>query len=222
MLHLGSIGKTTIDVDVSFLILLGLFVMTFYNPQQGIQYALIWIPILILSVVLHELAHAAAIALFGYGASHIVLAGMGGVTVNERRARPWHDMVIALAGPFSSFLLAWLTMRLIADAPAVSRDPMLAAFLPLLVTANIWWGVFNLIPVSPLDGGHVVRHFFRIFLRERMAFLISIWIAMIAGTGVVILGFLIRYYFLALLIAWYVFTNFQQWKYFRDRGTPGD
>ena len=222
MIHLGSIGKTSIDLDFSFLILVGFFVLTFYDRSQGIQYALLWIPVLFLSIGLHELAHAAAIALFGYGASHIVLAGMGGATMNKRNARPWHDMLISAAGPGASFLLAWLTAMVRWRVPLASQDPMLVAFLPLLQNANLWWGVFNLIPVSPLDGGHVVRNFFRMFLTERNAFAVSVWIAIVVGTMITAFGIYIRYVFLAILVGWYVFTNFQQWQYFRKHGFPGD
>lgn len=220
MIHLGSIGGTSIDIDASFLILLGLFVLTFYNPRQGIHYALLWIPVIIISILLHELAHAGAIALFGYGRSHIVLAGMGGMTINERQARPWHDMLISAAGPASSFLLAWIAGQVMVNVGAASGDPMLAAFLPLLRSASIWWGIFNLIPVSPLDGGHVVRNFFRMFLSERTAFAIAVWVAIIVGAAVVLLGLYARYFFVAILIAWYVFTNYQQWKTYRERGYP--
>lgn len=220
MIHLGSIGGTSIDIDASFLILMGLFVLTFYNPRQGMLYALLWIPVIVISILLHELAHAGTIALFGYGRSHIVLAGMGGMTINDRSARPWHDMVISAAGPASSFVLAWIVTLIMVNVGAASRDPMLAAFLPLLRSASIWWGVFNLIPVSPLDGGHVVRNFFRMFLSERVAFTVAVWIAIVVGAGVVVLGLWARYFFVAILIAWYVFTNYQQWKMFRARGYP--
>src|SRR3954449_7007581 len=105
MLHLGSIGGTSIDVDFTFLILIFLFAITGYDPQKGAAYALIWAPVLFLSILVHELAHAGTIALSGCRASHVVLGGMGGVTINERRARPWQDMLISASGPFSSFLL---------------------------------------------------------------------------------------------------------------------
>src|SRR5512132_2894696 len=116
MIHLGSIGKTSIDIDFSFIILMVLFVASFYDRSMGIQYALLWAPVLLLSILLHELAHAAAIAAFCYGSSQIVLAGMGGVTIHSRRARPWHDTVISAAGPASSFLLAWLTSAFMHNA----------------------------------------------------------------------------------------------------------
>lgn len=222
MLHLGSLGKTSIDVDISFLILIALFVGSFYNPSTGWKYALLWAPVLFLSVVLHELAHAAAIALLGYGSSQIVLAGMGGVTLNRRRARPWHDMVISAAGPLSSFAIAVLAYVTLTRGGFGLGDPMFAAFLPLLLSANVWWGVFNLIPVAPLDGGHVVRNFFRMFLTERTAFVIYVWIAIIAGIGTVILGLLSRYFLLSLIIGWYVFQAFQSWQAFRRSGYLSD
>jgi stage IV sporulation protein FB len=222
MIHLGSIGRISIDVDASFLILIVFFVATFYDPDQGIRYALLWAPVLFISVLLHELAHAGAIALFGYGGSQIVLGGMGGVTVSQRRGKPWHDMLISLAGPVASFVVAYLTTTVRRHMPYAMTDPMLLAFLPILRTANFWWGIFNLIPVSPLDGGHVVRHFFRIFLRERTAFVVAVWVGMIVGALVAVAGVFMRSIFLSLLMAWYVFINYQQWQYFRKHGYPGD
>lgn len=222
MIHLGSIGKTSIDVDASFLILVVFFVATLYDPKLGLRYALLWAPVLFISVLVHELAHAGAIAMFGYGGSQIVLGGMGGVTLSQRRGKAWHDMVISLAGPIASFVLAWLTTKVIRTMPYAMTDPMLIAFLPLLRKANFLWGVFNLIPVSPLDGGHVVRHFFRIFARERTAFVVSVWVGIVIGIGVAILGVMMRSIFLSLLMGWYVFMNYQQWQYFRKHGYPGE
>jgi Zn-dependent protease len=222
MIHLGSIGRVSIDVDASFLILMVFFVATFYDPNRGLREALLWAPVLFISVLLHELAHAGAIAAFGYGGSQIVLGGMGGVTVSQRHGKAWHDMIISLAGPLASFALAWLTTIAIQRMPYAMTDPMLIAFLPLLRSANWWWGIFNLIPVSPLDGGHVVRHFFRMFLRDRTAFVISVWVGIVAGVLVAIGGLLLKSIFLSFLMGWYVFMNFQQWQYFRKHGYPGD
>ncbi|GAC1438397.1 MAG: hypothetical protein NVSMB68_10120 [Thermoanaerobaculia bacterium] len=222
MIHLGSIRGTTLGVDFSFLILVTLFVASFYNPAAGIQHALLWIPVLFLSVLIHELAHAAAIGLFGYGPSEIVLGAMGGATMNRRVAKPWHDVVISLAGPMASFALAFLIAMTFMRIPFAQRDPMMVEFLPLLVEANLWWGVFNLLPIAPLDGGHAVRNCLRMFLRERNAFRISVWVAIAAGVAVVAWAVSRRSIVLAALISWYVFMSYQHWFYFRDHGTPGD
>jgi Zn-dependent protease len=214
-IHLGTIFGTTITLDFSFLILIVFFVMT-YIQAAGMRYALLWIPVLLISILFHELAHAATIGALGFGPSSIVLAGMGGATYNERNARPWQDLLISAAGPLSSFLLAFLVTQLFANVPVASRDPFLAALLPLLARANWWWGIFNLLPIGPLDGNGILRNFFRLFLRERPAFIISIWISMIVGLGIFILSLFARQIFIALLIAWYVRSSWMQWEFFRS------
>lgn len=222
MLRLGSIGRTSIDVDLSFFILVAFFVAMNYNRDQGIQYALVWIPVLFVSVLVHELAHAAMIALLGYGSSQIILGGMGGVTINQRRARPWQDMLISLAGPVSSFALMFAAWWLMRNVRLVHTDAMLAALVPRMQWANGAWGIFNLIPVPPLDGGHATRDFFRMFLDERRAFAVSIWIAIVVGGAVSAFMLWAGQIFVAIFIAWFVYVAFQQWLHFRDRGIPGD
>jgi len=221
MLHLGSIGKTSIDVDFSFIILVGLFTVLNYNESEGVHFALLWIPIVFVSVLIHELAHAAAIALQGFGASQIILGGMGGVTINQRRAKPWQDFIISVAGPLSSFALMLLSTYFMTTRIG-QTDKMLVELLPRLAWANWAWGWFNLIPVPPLDGGHATREFFRTFLNEKRAFVISIWIAMIGGGAISIYFFKERAFFVALYIAWFVYLAYQQWQYFRQHGIPGD
>jgi len=223
MLHLGSVRGTSIDIEPNFIILIIFFVVMNYDPNLGIHYALLWIPVLFVSVLIHELAHAAAIGIFGFGSSHIVLGGMGGVTINQRRARPWQDLIISVAGPASSFLLWWLA-DWVGEHVAVARtDRMLVALLPRLAGANFFWGIFNLIPVPPLDGGHATREFFRMFLSERNAFIIAIWIAIIVGSGVALVSLLLlKQIFISIYIAWFVYMAVQQWQYFKSHGTPGD
>ncbi|HEX8616113.1 MAG TPA: M50 family metallopeptidase, partial [Thermoanaerobaculia bacterium] len=215
------IGKTSIDIDFSFIIIVGLFVIINYNPGLGIQYALLWIPIVFLSVLVHELAHAGMIAALGFGGSQIILGGMGGVTINQRRARPWQDFLISIAGPLSSFALMFLSI-LAMSTHLGQTDKMLVELLPRMAWANRAWGLFNLIPLSPLDGGHATRDFFRMFLTERNAFVIAIWIGIVIGSAVAVNLFLGQSFFIALYVAWFVYLAFQQWQYFRQHGVPGD
>jgi len=221
MLHLGSIRGTSIDVDFNFVFLVLFFVVLNYNPALGIAYALIWIPILFLSVLIHELAHAAMIGVFGFGSSQIVLTGMGGVTINRRRARPWEDMLISLAGPAASFALYFLANWIKGNVEIANTDRMLVVLVPLLAIANLFWGIFNLIPVPPLDGGHATRDFFRMFLTERTAFIIAIWIAIIVGGLVAAAALFQRQFFIGLYIAWFVYMAVQQWQSFKRHGVPG-
>ena len=89
------------------------------------------------------------------------------VPVNPYFLKKRHDMVlIALAGPATNFALA-LTIALIgmvihlAGVPTTSGVHIseLFTFLYLASFINIWLGMFNLIPVPPLDGSHVLEYF---------------------------------------------------------------
>jgi Zn-dependent protease len=220
-IHLGSILGTTITLDFSFLILVALFVMVNLDAATP-QYALLWIPVLFISILIHELAHAAMIGAFGYGPSQIVLQGVGGVTINERKARPWQDLFISAAGPASSLLLAWIVGLIYYQTPLGHRDPFLMALLPLLRLANIYWAFFNLMPVSPLDGYGIVRNFLRMFLNERTAFTIAIWTSMIVGLLLALASLALKQFFLVVLLLWYVRSSYMQWQFFRSIDRTND
>ena len=189
---------------------------------RGVAYALLWVPILFVSILFHEFAHATAIGLFGFGPSEIVLQGVGGVTINQRRAKPWQDLLISAAGPASSFLLAWIALFVLQTLPVSHRDPFLASFLPLLRYVNNFWGIFNLMPVMPLDGYGVVRNLLRMFLNERKAFTISIWISMIVGALLAILALVTREFFALVLFLWFVRSSYMQWQFFRSIDRTND
>jgi stage IV sporulation protein FB len=215
-IHLGAILGTTIELDFSFIILLVFWVMSDIQGAGGVKYALLWVPVILIGVLFHELAHASVIGAFGFGPSRIILQGIGGVTINERRARPWQDLLISAAGPASSFLLAVLITLLRINVPRTQTDPFFAAFLPLLVEANLLWGFFNLLPVAPLDGYAMLRHFLRIVASERTAFVVSIWTSMIVGGSLVVVSVLLRQPFIALLLLWYIRSSYLQWQFFRS------
>jgi Zn-dependent protease len=221
VIHLGSIGGTSIDLDFSFLILVAFFVFMRLDAQQNVPQALMWAPILFISVLIHELAHAGTIGIFGYGSSHIILTGYGGVTINGRRAKAWQDMLISFAGPAASVALAIGVFALMRSVPRAMTDPMLSAMLPALVYANVLWAILNLLPVSPLDGGHVVRNLLRIFLSERLAFTLAVWIGMVVGAAAIVVTLYLRQYFIALFLAFYVWRNIQAWMEFQRSGMTG-
>jgi Zn-dependent protease len=87
------------------------------------------------------------------------------VPVNYRRLRhPRRDMVlVALAGPGMNLLLAVAGTVLLAATVSLSNGasqgiPALVAANALnFVLINIFLAVFNLLPVPPFDGGHVVE-----------------------------------------------------------------
>ncbi|MEO8215532.1 MAG: M50 family metallopeptidase [Acidobacteriota bacterium] len=215
-IHLGSIAGTSIQVEVSFIILIGLFVLMDLQSHVPVERALLWIPVLFLSILLHELGHAAIIGIFGFGSSRISLAGFGGFTLNVRKARPWQEILISLAGPISSALIALGATLVMATVPIASSDPMLRQFFPLLQWANIAWAIFNLVPIHPLDGGQALRNLARIFTKERTAITLSVWISMILGGLLVVFGLFRRDYFLLIIAGLLTMQNYQEWTVIRS------
>jgi len=87
------------------------------------------------------------------------------VPVNYRRLRnPRRDMVlVALAGPGMNLLLALLGASILSATVSLSGGAdagaarMVAANALNFILINIFLAVFNLLPVPPFDGGHVVQ-----------------------------------------------------------------
>lgn len=79
------------------------------------------------------------------------------------------DVLTSLAGPVSNFLLVVISaivLAILVRLPQSTRtgaEP-LAVFFYVSLEINVLLGLFNLLPVPPLDGSHVFRH----LLPERM------------------------------------------------------
>ncbi len=124
------------------------------------------------SVVLHELGHALVARGSGVPAKAIILLPIGGITVlDEAHAIPdpinaWRrDIRIAAAGPLVNLFIAGLSaLVLLAAIPGFSLTarPLLhsSALLRSIVWANLYLGLFNLLPAYPMDGGRVLRALF--------------------------------------------------------------
>ena len=81
------------------------------------------------------------------------------------------DILTAVAGPVSNFLTAFLAvicLAVILHSTGATGVPTfggadvgspLAKMFELAIWINVILGVFNLIPLPPLDGSHVIRHF---------------------------------------------------------------
>jgi len=87
-------------------------------------------------------------------------------------------MLVAAMGPVSNFVLALIFGLVLQFVGPVM--PVLAPFLYIIVYANVLLGVFNLVPLPPLDGSKVLFGFLpdsmthvRVFL-ERYGFILLI------------------------------------------------
>lgn len=125
---------------------------TFQTPPERV---LIWVAVVFVSILVHELGHVAAFRLCGVR-SHVVLYGFGGLAVPWGAVDGrWRRVGVALAGPAAGFALAGLVCGSDELLPW-ARSSRPAAYLYLgLLWVNVAWGLVNLLPVVPLDGGRV-------------------------------------------------------------------
>ena len=140
---------------------------------------------LICCLVFHEYGHIKAMKYFGLKTKGIYLIPfVGGLALSDGKINTrWQDVVISIMGPFFGLILSivclvgyWLT-----DIEVLAG---LAVFNALL-------NLFNMLPVLPLDGGHVLKS---------IAFSINSRIGIVACALGAILGVYISYHFgLALL-----------------------
>lgn len=107
---------------------------------------------LLLSVLVHEAAHAISARSFGLNVRRIVADLMGGHTAFDGRTTPWSQGLTALAGPVANLLLAGIALP-----AAMVLDTGVPAYLAQMIAqVNILLAVFNLLPGMPLDGGQIL------------------------------------------------------------------
>jgi Zn-dependent protease len=160
----------------------------FGDPVAFLQRLVLQIPALLLAVTVHELAHALVADRLGdhtarrlgritlnplphidpLGALAFVIAGFGWakpVPVNALNLRhPVRDMaLVAAAGPLSNFAMAFLGLLALGLLAPLIQAPFFAepvrGMLLYIYLFNLGLGIFNLIPLPPLDGGHFLPYF---------------------------------------------------------------
>ncbi len=149
--------------------------------DSNLTHLVILLVLFVPSITVHEFAHAVVAHTLGdrtpqrhgrltlnplahldpIGTLCLLFAGFGWakpvpVTTWDLRHPRLAECLIALAGPASNLLLAWLTLWLYTHAttkPSPEASLLLAGF-----SLNVTLAVFNMLPVPPLDGGHLIAN----------------------------------------------------------------
>jgi Zn-dependent protease len=113
----------------------------------------------LVSVVIHELAHALVGRRYGVEAKVIVLGFVGGLApLSIQASTPRRELSIALAGPLVSLALGGGLLAVgVLDALVAPGLGALAGSLVVLGALNVLLAALSLLPGMPLDGGRVVR-----------------------------------------------------------------
>ncbi|MBP3232648.1 MAG: site-2 protease family protein [Anaerovibrio sp.] len=144
------------------------------------------LPGLLLALVLHEYAHARVAVAMGdftprltgrltlnpvahidpIGLIMLLVAHFGWakpVMVNPRNFRDMRrgNILVALAGPAANFVTAFVAMFLMILMYRLNVDMSIGVktVLSMIVLFNVNFGIFNLIPLPPLDGSKILLEF---------------------------------------------------------------
>ena len=200
------------------------------------QQLVMWIPVVFISILVHELGHALVIRQFG-GRTSILLYYFGGLAMGESaRSDPRKRILILLAGPGAGFALAAVIVLLldathhrvsfrfgppwgidwgVENAADLSRNVQI--LIGFFLFANIWWGLINLLPVFPLDGGQICGETLSLW-RVPDAMIKSLVISTIVAGAVALYALRLQELYMALMFGYLGYSSFSTMQAYTGRG----
>jgi Zn-dependent protease len=177
--------------------------------SRGWQALLSWVGVVFVSVLMHELGHALMAMSLGSDVAAIRLYTGGGLTYHDRALSRWREVAVSAAGPLTGFLFGGLMLAINILVPPKSY--MGQIILMDLLWVNFGWGIINLLPVPPLDGGHIARGVLGP-TRQRIA----LWLGVITAGGVVALALSYRAFFIAFMFGMFGYQCWQALQVTKD------
>jgi Zn-dependent protease len=154
--------------------------------DSPVTYLALWVGCTFVEVMLHEMGHMAAARIFGER-STIILCGTGGLTVgNFMNLARWQRIIVSLAGPGAGFLMYFFLLYMQKqidtwDPVFIVNHPIMYDAFDFLVLMTLFWNLFQLVPIIPLDGGMVMKELVEWVFRRRgvtLAYSLSLLVAL--------------------------------------------
>ncbi|MCP4082366.1 MAG: hypothetical protein GY743_19205 [Planctomycetaceae bacterium] len=165
-IKLGTAFGIDILLHWSFFILPLLIGWLSWYHGQALSTTAVWMVLLVVvlfSVLLHELGHALTAEKLGIPIIDIMLTPICGLARLERApARPWDEVMVALAGPLANLAAAsllGLLMWIRGEAFSIDPRAINASLWLTLLWINLSLFAINLLPIFPMDGGRILRAF---------------------------------------------------------------
>jgi Zn-dependent protease len=206
-----------LKIDPSFLFICALLAYSrFSQPIFLIE----WLVVIFVSILIHELGHALAVRSFGLS-PQIMLYSMGGLTSwrEEKSISHAKHIAISLAGPFAGFIFGGMVYLSGEWMPDLYADRFGDQTYTDLMRVNLGWGIFNLLPILPLDGGNVAYSIEQMVTKRPRGIITHVISLLVAG-GVGLWAFSIGWLWVFFLMALFAWNNgrdlFKLLQYDRD------
>jgi membrane-associated protease RseP (regulator of RpoE activity) len=193
-----------------------------------------WVGCVFVSILVHEYGHGLTAKAFGASPS-IVLWGLGGLCYSQtERQTAGQRLAVVLMGPGAGFILCAVVMigmslifgvsprehldtvaELLRIGPGSDtlRDtltsPMVRDVYRFLVWINLMWGLVNLMPIWPLDGGRVSEILLSWYDRSRGLRWSHVLSLLVSGVLAVVAITLTQDLFLTIFFGYFAMVNFQ-------------
>jgi stage IV sporulation protein FB len=133
-------------------------------------------------VFIHELGHVTMAKSFGWRVKEVQLLPFGGVAVVEESGNipAKEELWVALAGPAQNVWMAGFAFGMMEFS---GSDPVWWGYF---LQANILLGLFNLLPILPLDGGKVLAALLSFHLCYYKTLHICAWFSLCFSCGIVV------------------------------------
>lgn len=196
-----------IPVSVHPFFFLIAFLIGWINTFKPFE-TLLWVCVITVSVLIHEYGHALTALAFGQR-PQISLVAMGGLTQRSgHKLKLWQEFLVVLNGPLAGLSLGFLALiyKMYFDPTGtVGYVTMVAIYV------NFFWTFVNLLPLQPLDGGHLLS----IVLQAIFGFKgvkISLLFSAILATALSILFFILQAILAGALFLLFAFEAFRAWR----------
>lgn len=190
-----------------------LIILLGWINSASLQGIAIWAPVIFISVLIHELGHALTARAFGQ-VSEIELVAFGGVTRRTGGAlKTWQEFLVVFDGPLFGFMLFGVAY-FIKSFVNTQQNPIISYALEVAIVVNLFWTVLNLLPVIPLDGGHLMKVLLEGALGLRgtkIAYGASLIMAILLS----VFFFVINFFVAGVLFVMLAFESYRSWSELR-------
>jgi len=204
---LGRIVGVPVRADMSAgIILLWLVISRSGDGGEGAIDGLVFGVVILVSILVHELGHAVVGRWMGLKPLGILIHGFGGLCRYDRAPVGLRGVLVSGAGPAAGLLLGGAGFVLLLTTRGYLGGGVIAV-LGDLVMVNIFWSLFNLLPMFPMDGGGVVLHGIEARWGLATAMRITRWVSVVTALGVGVWALTIGSIFIGLIAGLVLFQN---------------